>query len=132
MKIHENNTEAWNITLIDTGENTLTGGRLKRIAKYIKNEDFCFTYGDGLSNVNLKELINFHRSKGGLATLTGVQPPGRFGALNLKHEEVIGFEEKPIGDGGWINGGFFVLSHKIFDYIEGDQTIWEKEPIENL
>ena len=132
VKIHQNKSEPWNITLVDTGEQTLTGGRLKRVSKYIGNEDFCFTYGDGLSDLNLNELISFHKKKGGLATLAGVQPPGRFGALNLNGDKVINFKEKPDGDGGWINGGFFILSPKVLNYIENDQTIWEKDPIEKL
>jgi len=132
VKIHQNKSEPWNITLVDTGEQTLTGGRLKRVSKYIGNEDFCFTYGDGLSDLNLNELISFHKKKGALATLAGVQPPGRFGALNLNGDKVINFKEKPDGDGGWINGGFFILSPKVLNYIENDQTIWEKDPIEKL
>ena len=132
MEVHQNSSEAWTVTLVDTGDSTMTGGRLKRVAHFI-NDDFCLTYGDGLSDVNIHNLIKFHKDKQKLATLTAIQPPGRFGLLAL-HEEsfVAGFKEKPSGDGGWINGGFFVLSPKIFDYIKNDQTIWEREPLENL
>jgi glucose-1-phosphate cytidylyltransferase len=130
-QIHQHNAEPWNVTLVETGEQTMTGGRLKRIAKYLKG-DFCLTYGDGVANVKLKELIDFHREKQLLATMTATQPPGRFGALSLAGQSVAGFKEKPDGDGGWINGGFFVLSPKVLDYITDDSTIWEKEPLEKL
>lgn len=130
--IHQNNAEPWQITLVDTGENTMTGGRLKRVRDYIGEVDFCFTYGDGVGDVNITKLIDFHKTQGKLATLTGTQPPGRFGALNLTGTDVTSFEEKPHGDGAWINGGFFVLSPKVMDYIEGDNTVWEKEPMEKL
>lgn len=132
MEIHENKAEPWKITLIETGENTMTGGRLKRIKKYLGDEDFCFTYGDGISNVDIRELIKHHREQNSLATLTAVQPPGRFGALNMHEKKIIGFQEKPHGDGGWINGGFFVLSPKVIDYIQDDSTVWEKSPLEKL
>lgn len=132
MDIHQNNAEPWKATLVDTGEQTMTGGRLKRIKKYLGEEDFCFTYGDGVSDISIRELIDFHRKQGKLATVTAVQPAGRFGSLNLEGQMVKGFEEKPQGDGGWINGGFFVLSPKIIDYIDGDSTVWEKEPLEML
>lgn len=132
MKVHENKVEPWRVTLVDTGEHTMTGGRLKRIQPYLEDEDFCFTYGDGISDVNIPDLINFHRKMGGIATLTAVQPPGRFGALDLEHQRIIGFKEKPQGDGGRINGGFFVLSPVALDYIEDDKTAWESEPLENL
>jgi glucose-1-phosphate cytidylyltransferase len=120
------------VTLVDTGENTMTGGRLKRVEKYIGDDDFCFTYGDGLSNVNISDTIEFHKKEGRLATLTGVQPPGRFGALNLSGNSVTSFKEKPHGDGSWINGGFFVLSPKVIDLIDDDSTVWEKKPMESL
>ncbi|WP_346295496.1 glucose-1-phosphate cytidylyltransferase [Rhodopseudomonas sp. P1] len=130
--IHQNNAEPWRVTLVDTGDATMTGGRLKRIRKYLGDDDFCCTYGDGVGDVNISELIAFHRAQGKLATLTGVQPPGRFGALNLDGPIVTSFEEKPHGDGGWINGGFFVLSPAVTDYVEGDSTVWEREPMERL
>lgn len=130
--IHQNNAEPWRVTLVDTGESTMTGGRLKRVRQYLGDEDFCFTYGDGVGDVNISELIEFHRSQKRLATLTGVQPPGRFGALNLNGTRVVNFEEKPHGDGGWINGGFFILSPHVIDYIEHDATVWERDPMERL
>jgi glucose-1-phosphate cytidylyltransferase len=132
MEVHERNAEPWRVTLVDTGDNTMTGGRLKRVARYLANEDFCFTYGDGLGNVDIGRLISFHKSSGALATLTAVQPPGRFGALDLSGNRVASFLEKPEGDGGWVNGGFFVLSPKVLGYIAGDQTIWERDPLETL
>lgn len=133
MKVHQNSAEPWKVTLIDTGESTMTGGRLKRVKDYLTpGEDFCFTYGDGVGNVNLNELIAFHKEQKTLATLTATQPPGRFGALNLNGNIIRGFQEKPVGDGKWINGGFFILNTKVIDYIEGDQTTWEREPMENL
>ena len=110
VEVHQNSAEPWRITLVDTGDNTMTGGRLKRIHQYLYNEDFCFTYGDGVSNVNISQLIAFHNQQGTLATLTAIQPPGRFGSLDLNQNKIIGFQEKPQGDGGWISGGFFVLS----------------------
>ena len=131
-EIHQNNAEPWKVTLVDTGEASMTGGRLKRVAKYLDNEDFCFTYGDGVGDVNITALVQFHRSQGRLATLAATQPPGRFGSLKLDGNRVDGFQEKPEGDGGWINGGFFVLNPKVIDYIEGDETIWEREPLEQL
>lgn len=130
--VHQNNAEPWRVTLVDTGESTMTGGRLKRVRQYLGDEDFCFTYGDGVGDVNIGELIEFHRSQKRLATLTGVQPPGRFGALNLNGTRVANFEEKPHGDGGWINGGFFILSPNVIDYIEHDATVWERDPMERL
>ncbi len=130
--VHQNNAEPWRVTLVDTGESTMTGGRLKRVRQYLGDEDFCFTYGDGVGDVNISELIEFHRSQKRLATLTGVQPPGRFGALNLSGTRVANFEEKPHGDGGWINGGFFILSPNVIDYIEHDATVWERDPMERL
>ena len=131
-EIHQNNTEPWRVTLVNTGEKTMTGGRLKRIKNYIGNETFCFTYGDSVGDVDINNLISFHNSQNTLATVTAAQPTGRFGALVLKQQKVIEFAEKPRGDGGWINGGFFVLSPKVFDYIEGDETSWELEPMEQL
>ena len=132
MDVHQNNTEPWKITLVDTGEQTMTGGRLKRVRSYLSDEDFCFTYGDGLGDINITELIKFHRAHGQSATLTATQPPGRFGALKLNGNQVAGFQEKPQGDGGWINGGFFVLSPKVIDRIDGDDSVWEQEPMETL
>jgi glucose-1-phosphate cytidylyltransferase len=133
IKLHQRRSDSWLITLVDTGVETMTGGRLKRIFKYIKDEkEFCFTYGDGLSDINITELINFHRSHGKLATLTAVQPPGRFGSLIIDNSKVKSVVEKPQGDGAWINGGFFVLSPKVLDYIDGDDTVWERFPMENL
>ena len=132
MEVHQISAEPWKVTLIDTGDNTMTGGRLKRVRDYLGNEDFCFTYGDGVSDVNITEAIDFHHQHKRLATLTGVQPPGRFGALNLDGDCVSSFVEKPHGDGGWINGGFFVLSPKVIDLIEDDDTVWERAPMEQL
>ncbi|HUP64031.1 MAG TPA: glucose-1-phosphate cytidylyltransferase [Thermoanaerobaculia bacterium] len=132
MQVHQRLAEPWTVTLIDTGETTMTGGRLKRVRQYLGEEDFCFTYGDGLGDVNITALVQFHRSRGRLATVTATQPPGRFGALSLRDETVISFQEKPLGDGAWINGGFFVLSPRTIDYIDGDQTVWEREPMEAL
>lgn len=133
MEVHNCYAEPWKVTLVDTGENTLTGGRLKRVQEYVKNEkDFCFTYGDGVADVNVSELIRFHRNHGKLATVTAVQPPGRYGALKICDTSVSGFMEKPKGDGGWINGGFFVLSPQVVQSITGDQSSWEGEPLLKL
>jgi glucose-1-phosphate cytidylyltransferase len=132
MEVHQNSSEPWKVTLVDTGDNSMTGGRLKRVRKYLDDEDFCFTYGDGVSSINISESIRFHKTQNTMATLTAVQPPGRFGALDMDSHKVRGFQEKPQGDGGWINGGFFVLSHKVIDGIEGDHTVWEREPMEWL
>lgn len=134
MQIHKNGSENWRVTLVETGEGTMTGGRLKRIKEYIDKETFCATYGDGVSNVNINTLINFHKRQGVLATVTAVQPPGRFGAFTLKkgQKKIESFREKPQGDGVWINGGFFVLEPKIFDYIASDETVWEQEPMQKL
>ena len=132
MEVHQNNSEPWNVTLVDTGEDTMTGGRLLRVRNYLQDDDFCFTYGDGVADVDIRALVAFHREQATLATMTTVQPPGRFGAVNLRDQKIRSFEEKPQGDGGWINGGFFVLSSKVFDYIQGDQTVWEREPLERL
>jgi glucose-1-phosphate cytidylyltransferase len=132
MQIHQHFAEPWKVTLVDTGENTQTGGRLKRVRDYVKDEDFCFTYGDGVSNINITELIAFHKNHGKQATVTAVQPPGRFGALDLNGTSVTNFVEKPHGDGMYINGGFFVLSPKVIDLIEEDSSIWERKPLEKL
>ena len=132
MEVHQNSAEPWRVTLVDTGENTLTGGRIKRIGAYLDGEDFCCTYGDGVGDVDISKLVAFHKTQGKLATLTATQPPGRFGALGLQGQQVTGFQEKPQGDGAWINGGYFVLSPKVLDYIEGDHSTWEKEPMEQL
>jgi glucose-1-phosphate cytidylyltransferase len=133
MEVHERKAEPWRVTLVDTGEDTMTGGRLKRVAAHIENEEaFCFTYGDGLSDVDIAAGIAFHRAHGKLATVTAVQPPGRYGALTIDGERVRGFTEKPRGDGGRINGGFFVLSPKVLAHIEGDATSWEQGPLEEL
>lgn len=132
MEVHARNSEPWRVTLVDTGENTLTGGRLARVRNYLNNETFCFTYGDGLADVNISELIAFHRAEGRQATLTAVQPPGRFGSLAFERGRVLAFEEKPRGDGNWINGGFFVLEPSVLDLLEGDQCIWEQKPLQTL
>lgn len=133
--IHNNNCEPWTVTLVETGLNTLTGGRLKRVQNYVRDETFCFTYGDGVSDVDIGALISFHNSKkeqGNLVTLTAVIPPARYGALELNNDNITNFREKPQSGDGWINGGFFVLEPKVFDYIEGDSTSWEAAPLENL
>lgn len=133
MKIHQERAEPWKVTLIDTGEKTMTGGRIKRIKNYLNDgEDFCLTYGDGLANINITELIKFHKSNGKIATLSAIYPPGRFGALELKEDQVTSFYEKPRGDGALINGGFFIVNKKAIDYIKDDSTIWEQEPLKNL
>lgn len=132
MDVHQKNAEPWRVTLVDTGEETMTGGRVKRVAAYLDRNDFCLTYGDGLSNVNIRQLIEFHKTQGKLATVTAIQPPGRFGALDLQGSLITAFQEKPQGDGSWINGGYFVLSSKVLNYIEGDDTIWERGPMERL
>lgn len=129
MEVHQKYAEPWQVTLVDTGLETLTGGRLKRVRDYLDNETFCFTYGDGLSDVNVKKLINFHQEKGLSATLTAVQPPGRYGALNIEEGKVLEFQEKPQGDGGWINGGFFILEPDVIDLIEGDFSSWENDTL---
>jgi glucose-1-phosphate cytidylyltransferase len=134
IEIHNSFTEPWKITMVDTGLNTMTGGRLKKIQQYVAGETFMMTYGDGISNVNINKLVDFHKNHGKLATLTAVQPTGRFGALKIDNQQhVSSFQEKPKGDGSWINGGFFVLDSKIFDYIkDGDATIWEQAPLSSL
>ena len=133
MEVHQCCAEPWRVTLVDTGEQTMTGGRLLRVADYVRDEEaFCFTYGDGVANVDITASIAFHASHGKLATVTAVRPPGRFGSLDRAGEVVRGFVEKPRGDGGWINGGFFVLSPKVLDYIDADATSWEIEPMSRL
>ena len=133
MEVHQQNAEPWRVTLVDTGDNTMTGGRLKRVAEYLaQDEDFCFTYGDGVADINISKLVEFHRNHGKLATITRIQPPGRYGALDLDGDQVKGFFEKPKGDGGWINGGFFVLKRGVIDFIENDTISWEAAPLENL
>lgn len=133
LEVHDRKAEPWRVTLVDTGEETMTGGRIKRISKYIENEDaFCMTYGDGVGDVNITELIAFHKSKGTLATLTATLPPGRFGALQVENGKVLSVKEKPRGDGASINGGYFVLSPSVIDLIPDDQTIWERGPLEAL
>ena len=132
MEVHRSETEPWHVTLVDTGEQTMTGGRLKRVLEYLGDDDFCFTYGDGVSDIDITALVAFHREQGTRATVTAVQPPGRFGALNVDAGRVREFEEKPRGDRGWANGGFFVLSPGIDRYIEGDATVWEQEPMRTL
>jgi glucose-1-phosphate cytidylyltransferase len=128
-----NKSEPWTVTLMDTGETTMTGGRLKRVAGHLDpKEEFCFTYGDGLSDVNIGDLLAFHRRSGKRATLTAIQPPGRYGSLMIEGQQVKAFQEKPEGDGSWVNGGFFVLSPQVIDYIEGPDTVWEREPLERL
>jgi glucose-1-phosphate cytidylyltransferase len=132
IKIHRNDAEDWRISLIDTGAETLTGGRLKRVADHIGYEDFCLTYGDGVSDLDIAGTVAFHKAHGGLATVTAVYPPKRFGQMEIADNRVLDFKEKPDGEGGFINGGFFVLSPKVIDYIAGDSTIWEREPLERL
>jgi glucose-1-phosphate cytidylyltransferase len=134
MQVHQHKAEPWRVTLVDTGDESMTGGRLKRVENFIKDEeDFCFTYGDGVSDINLTELIAFHRANAKLATLTAAYPPGRFGALDIAaNNTVSSFKEKPKGDGGMINGGFFVLSPKVISLIEDDSTVWERKPLEKL
>ena len=133
MEVHQKKAEPWEITLIDTGEATMTGGRLKRVREYLGDETFCFTYGDGLADIDVSSLIGHHKTKGRLATVTAVRPPGRYGALDIgKDCAVGGFKEKPRGDGAWINGGFFVLEPEVIDRIDGDSTSWEQEPLTAL
>jgi glucose-1-phosphate cytidylyltransferase len=132
MEVHQRFAEPWRVTLVDTGIATLTGGRLKRVKRYLSDEDFCLTYGDGVADVDISKLVEFHKKEGKLATVTAVQPPGRFGVLELEGNLIRRFQEKPSGAGSWISAGFFVLSPKVVDYIEGDATPWEKEPMERL
>jgi len=132
LKVHQNSSEPWSVTLVDTGDDTATGGRLRRVRQHVDGETFCFTYGDGLADVDIAALIAFHRQKKTHATLTAVQPPGRFGVIDIEEDKIRDFAEKPPGDGSWINGGFFVLEPEVFDLIEGDATSWEREPLETL
>jgi glucose-1-phosphate cytidylyltransferase len=132
VEVHQRSTEPWKVTLVDTGDDTMTGGRLKRVMPYVAGDTFCLTYGDGVADIEIERLLAFHREQGTIATVTGVQPPGRFGALELEGSRVHGFSEKPEGDGGWINGGFFVLEPDVARYLNGDATIWEREPLEGL
>ena len=132
MEVHQGNAEPWRVTLIDTGSDTLTGGRLRRVRDHVGDASFCFTYGDGLSDIDIGALVGFHRAHGRRATVTAIQPPGRYGALDMQGDSVHSFQEKPAGDGAWINGGFFVLEPSVFDYIEGDQTSWELQPLQQL
>lgn len=133
MSVHQQKAEPWKITLVDTGENTMTGGRLKRVSDFLDGNTFCLTYGDGVSDINLTDLIHFHNKHGKYATITAVQPPGRFGVLSLGPDSSVqSFKEKPQGNDSWINGGFFVLEANVIDYISGDATLWEKEPLQNL
>ena len=132
MEVHHKFAEPWKITLVDTGLETMTGGRLKRIKEYVNDSSFCFTYGDGLSDINISKLIEFHKQNKTIATVTAVQPPGRFGTLDITETKITKFDEKPPGDGNWINGGFFVLEPSVFDYLKDDKTIWEREPLERL
>lgn len=134
MHVHHNKVESWKVTLVDTGESTMTGGRLKRVKEYLKGEEsFCFTYGDGVGDVNISETIAFHKKHGKFATLTATRPPGRYGALKFGTDDIIeNFQEKPDGDGSWINGGFFVLNPRVIDLIEGDETSWEEGPLKQL
>lgn len=132
MEVHQRNAEPWRVTIVDTGEGTMTGGRLKRVASYIGNKTFCMTYGDGVGDVDINALVASHKKAGKKATVTAVQPPGRFGLLQVESESVTGFIEKPEGDGGWINGGFFVLEPSVLEMIKGDGTTWEQEPLRGL
>ncbi|WP_048438289.1 glucose-1-phosphate cytidylyltransferase [Caenimonas sp. SL110] len=132
MEVHVRHAEPWRVTLVDTGVDTLTGGRLARVRRYLGNETFCFTYGDGVADLDVRATIDFHRSHGRMATVTAIQPPGRYGALGMEGDAVRQFQEKPAGDGSWINGGFFVLEPGVFDHIGGDQTSWESEPLQAL
>lgn len=132
MEVHQKYVEPWRVTLVETGEDTLTGGRLRRVKDYIGNESFCFTYGDGVSDVDIGALVEFHRNNGKKATVTAIQPPGRYGALNIGDAAVTSFQEKPAGDGAWINGGFFVLEPSVLDLIDGDETSWESTPLVHL
>jgi glucose-1-phosphate cytidylyltransferase len=132
MEVHQHASEPWRVTLVDTGDASQTGGRLKRVQRYVEDAPFCFTYGDGLADVDVGRLVEFHRRGGRLATVTAVRPPGRFGALSMDGASVSGFAEKPLGDGGWINGGFFVLEPGVFRYLHGDEDVWEHAPLEGL
>lgn len=132
MKVHQKHVEPWRVTLVDTGETTHTGGRLRRVAKYIGSESFCLTYGDGVADIDVGALVDFHKKHGNKATVTAIQPPGRYGALNLDGTAVTSFQEKPAGDGAWINGGFFVLEPAVLDLVEGDRSSWESTPLMQL
>lgn len=132
IEVHESSTEPWKVTLVDTGEDTMTGGRLRRVKRYVGEESFCLTYGDGVSDIDIRRSIEFHRAKKTLATITAVQQPGRFGTLRLEDEKVTAFVEKPEGQEGWINAGFFVLEPKVIDFIDGDSTSWERQPLERI
>ena len=132
MQVHQRKAEAWKVTLVDTGEKTQTAGRLKRVAPYLDGDTFCFTYGDGLADVDIGSLIGFHREHGRKATVTAVQPPGRFGAIDIEGQHITRFHEKPLGDGTWVNGGFFVLNPSVLEYIDDDDTVWEHAPLERL
>tara|TARA_B110001454_G_scaffold219057_1_gene249619 strand:+ start:58777 stop:59547 length:771 start_codon:yes stop_codon:yes gene_type:complete len=133
VEVHENGSEPWSVTVVDTGENTMTGGRVKRIQKYLKpQESFCLTYGDGVSDINISELLKFHQNHGKMATVTATRPPGRFGQLHIENKTVTNFEEKPLGEGGYINGGFFVLNSDVLNFIPDDSTVWEKGPLETI
>lgn len=133
MKVHDKRAEDWNVTLVDTGDSSMTGGRLRRVADYVRNEEaFCFTYGDGVGDMNISATIAFHKQHGKAATLTATYPPGRFGALDIKQGQVLNFKEKPKGDGAMINGGFFVLSPRVLEYLTDDSTVWEQEPLMEL
>ena len=132
MQVHQRKAEAWKVTLVDTGEKTQTAGRLKRVAPYLDGETFCFTDGDGLADVDIRSLIGFHREQGRKATVTAVQPPGRFGAIDIEGQHITRFHEKPLGDGTWVNGGFFVLNRSVLEYIDDDDTVWEQAPLEKL
>ena len=134
MQVHSNGAEPWRVTLVDTGDGTMTGGRLKRVRRFVGDETFCFTYGDGVTNVNISDVIDFHKNQGTLATLTAVQPPGRFGAFKLgaNKNRIPSFKEKPEGDGAWVNSGFFVLEPGVMEYIDDDSISWEKQPMERL
>lgn len=133
MEVHNKRAEPWNVTLVDTGDNSMTGGRLRRVAKYVKDEEaFCFTYGDGVGDINISETLRFHKEHGKAATLTATYPPGRFGAMDIEKQQVMSFKEKPKGDGAMINGGFFVLTPKVLDYLTDDSTVWEQSPLMGL
>lgn len=132
MEVHQKSAEPWRVTLVETGEATQTGGRLRRVARYLDADTFCFTYGDGVADVDIRALVAYHRAQNVKATLTAVQPPGRFGALGLDRHLVTHFQEKPKGDGGWVNGGFFVCSPEVLDFVQGDDTVWERGPLEGL
>ncbi|MGH2920596.1 MAG: glucose-1-phosphate cytidylyltransferase [Gaiellaceae bacterium] len=132
MEVHQSTAEPWRVTLVDTGEETMTGGRLRRVLGYVNDGDFCFTYGDGVADLDMNALIGFHRQRGTIATVTAVQPPGRFGAMEVKGDRILRFQEKPRGDDAWINGGFFVLSPEVGRYLGDDDTVWEQQPLRRL